>query len=136
MSLVWHQIKKDGWRLRWLLVLWAVLVVLQSGLLVASALVTQGWAAHLAYKLVAMVLPLLQFLLLVLIVPLLVHEEPLVGTTAASFTRPLSRGTLLASRPLSCSSSWSWHPWPRSWWRSGPTTRVPASSASPPPRSR
>ena len=78
--------------------LWAVLVVVQSGLLVASALVAQGWAAHLAYKLVAMVLPLLQFLLLVLIVPLLVHEEPLVGTTAAWFTRPLSRGTLLASK--------------------------------------
>jgi hypothetical protein len=98
MSLVWHQIKKDGWRLRWLLVLWAVLVVLQSGLLMASALVAQGWAVHLAYKLVAMVLPLLQFLLLILIVPLLVHEEPLVGTTAAWFTRPLSRGTLLASK--------------------------------------
>jgi len=98
MSLVWHQIKKDSWRLRWLLVLWAVLVVVQSGLLVASALVAQGWAVHLVYKLVAMVLPLLQFLLLVLIVPLLVHEEPLVGTTAAWFTRPLSRGTLLASK--------------------------------------
>ena len=98
MSLVWHQIKKDGGRLRWLLVLWVVLVVIQPGLLVASALVVQGWAAHLAYKLVAMVLPLLQFLLLVVIVPLLVHEEPLVGTTAAWFTRPLSRGTLLASK--------------------------------------
>jgi tetratricopeptide (TPR) repeat protein len=98
MSLVWHQIKKDGWRLRWLLVLWAVLVALQSGLLMASALVAQGWAVHLAYKLVAMVLPLLQFLLLIVIVPLLVHEEPLVGTTAAWFTRPLSRGTLLASK--------------------------------------
>jgi tetratricopeptide (TPR) repeat protein len=37
-------------------------------------------------------------LLTAVMVPLLVHEEPLVGTTAAWLTRPLSRPMLLASK--------------------------------------
>jgi tetratricopeptide (TPR) repeat protein len=98
MSLLWHQIKKDVLRLRWLLGLWSILIVLQAALLATSAFVSRGWALHLAYKLVAMLLPLLQILAMVVIVPLLVHEEPLVGTTAAWFTRPLSRRMLLASK--------------------------------------
>jgi len=98
MSLFWHQVEKDIYRLRWLLAPWVLLVVAESTLLGMSGAVSRGWALHLTYKLIAMLLPLMQYLLMIVMVPLLVHEEPLVGTTAAWFTRPLSRRTLLASK--------------------------------------
>ncbi|HTM08238.1 MAG TPA: hypothetical protein VL754_07600 [Verrucomicrobiae bacterium] len=44
--------------------------------------------------------PILQLLLPIVIIPILIHEEPLVGTTAFWFTRPLDGGTLLKSKML------------------------------------
>lgn len=100
MSLVLHQFKKDCLSLRWLLFVWGVLILLQSFLVGTAGLGASDWIGHLAYKMAAAVIPLLQSLLVVIMVPLLVHEEPLVGTSAAWLTRPLSRRTLLGSKAL------------------------------------
>jgi tetratricopeptide (TPR) repeat protein len=98
MSLLLHQFHKDGRRLRWLIALWTALILIQALVVMAAGLAPTGWAVHLSYELLATLLPLLQMLLTAVMVPLLVHEEPLVGTTAAWLTRPLSRPMLLASK--------------------------------------
>lgn len=100
MRLLLHQFLKDCRSLRWMLALWGALILLQSLLVGTAGLGPGDWVLHLAYKLLASLVPMLQTLLLLVLVPLLVHEEPLVGTTAAWLTRPISRPALLASKAL------------------------------------
>jgi len=103
MNLVTHIFKKDIRHLRGLLVAWFLLVLLQVGLsgsgLAASS---DNMAWEIAFGIISFLIPTLQFLLILAIVPLLVHEEPLVGTTAFWFTRPISRHDLLKSKALFC----------------------------------
>lgn len=99
MNLVIHQFKKDILRTRVVLALWLLLIVIQ--LVLASWVpkpgdtLMQGFSTALSGLLAAF-----NYLLLLVLVPLLVHQEPLVGTTAFWFTRPISRGTLLTSKAL------------------------------------
>lgn len=99
MNLVFHQLKKDILRTRVVLVLWFVLVVLQFAFI--------GWSAKPGDALMQSLSPMLSglltifnYLLVLVLVPLLIHQEPLVGTTAFWFTRPLARTTVLASKSL------------------------------------
>lgn len=98
MSLLFHQFKKDGRSLRLVLALWGVLVAAQALLVGAAGLVATNWVVQITVRMLLLLLPLLQGLLVLIIVPLLVHQEPLVGTTAAWLTRPISRPLLLASK--------------------------------------
>jgi len=99
MNLLIHQFKKDILRTRVVLGLWLLLVVVQFALV--------GWNLKPGDALMQSLFPMLSglliffnYLLVLVLVPLLVHQEPLVGTTAFWFTRPLSRATVLASKAL------------------------------------
>ncbi|MDD2241110.1 MAG: hypothetical protein PHO14_03740 [Kiritimatiellae bacterium] len=103
MNLVRHIFKKDVRHLRGLLTAWGLLVLLQAGLsgsgLAASA---DNMAWEVAFGLIGILVPLLQNLLVLVMVPLLIQDEPLVGTTAFWFTRPISWRDLLKSKVLFC----------------------------------
>ena len=99
MKLIWHQFRKDLRALRWVIAAW--LGVLSLGVL--SMTVTSSWggaAGGFVFALIDYLVDLLEAMAVLVMVPLLVHQEPLVGTTAAWLTRPLSRAQLLASKLL------------------------------------
>jgi hypothetical protein len=94
-----HLFKNDLRRSRILLGAWALLIAAQCPL--ASWNVNPGdQAMKGAYVTISLLIPLFQVLMLVVIVPHVVQEEPLVGTTAFWFTRPISRSTLLKEKAL------------------------------------
>jgi hypothetical protein len=99
-SVMWLVVMKDLRRLRGVLWLWFLALAITS---VAGALVPvladqPGW------KMLAQVLwmlqPLAQVVLVALLVPLLLHEDPLVDARAFWLTRPISRRTLLAAKAV------------------------------------
>ncbi len=101
MNLLSHQFRKDCFRLRVPIALWLLLVLLRA------ALITPGLAEpgddasqQVLYRIFTTLVPFLQNILLVVMVPLLIHEEPLVGTTAFWFTRPIDGWLLLRSKML------------------------------------
>jgi hypothetical protein len=99
MTMILHLFKKDLRHCRILLGVWLLLVALQCVLLGSSArpgdLVLQG-----LYFTISLVVPLFQALILIVIIPLLVQEEPLVGTTGFWFTRPIAPSALLQAKGL------------------------------------
>lgn len=112
MNLLVHHLRKDARHLRGLLIAWALLVLAQGVLI--------GWgnraepdnsAALVAFEIVATLLPVLQGLLTIVLIPLLVHDEPQVGTTGFWLTRPLPRSTLLSSKLLSVLAVVVLFPW-------------------------
>ena len=81
--------------------LWLLIVLLRA------ALITPGIAEpgndpflQMMFRTLTTLVPLLQTILLLVIVPLLLHEEPLVGTTAFWFTRPIDGWMLFKSKML------------------------------------
>ena len=99
MNLIPHLLKKDIRRSRLLLIIWLVLLVLECALISSSANPADRVMQAL-YAMVSVIVPISQALLLLVIVPFVVHEEPLVGTTAFWLTRPLSGRLLLKSKML------------------------------------
>jgi hypothetical protein len=101
MNVPLHHLRKDLARLRVLVFVWAVLLVLQA----ASAAPELGVAPtdarlHLIFVLLKALVSPLQMMTLLAIVPLLIHEDPVVGSTAFWLTRPISGRALLASKAL------------------------------------
>ena len=93
MVRLWHYLAKDLRRLRLLVALWALVVAAET------ILAGSGAAARVeALQILASLLSLLKLMLACVIVPLLIQEEPLVGTEAFWLTRPIPRGTLLLSK--------------------------------------
>lgn len=99
MSMTLHIFRTDIRRTRVLLSVWLILLALQCTLI--------GWGARLddkllqdAYYSMSIVVPLLQIFTIVVLVPFVVQEQPLVGTTAFWFSRPISRLTLLKAKAL------------------------------------
>ena len=101
MNIVLHNLKKDLRKLRILLVFWFVLLAMHFSLVATGfKLMESDLTLQTIFNMIAMVLPFLQNIVLIILVPLLILEEPLVGTTAFWFTRPLSRKDLLKSKTL------------------------------------
>ncbi|RPI28685.1 MAG: hypothetical protein EHM61_04265 [Acidobacteria bacterium] len=101
MSLAVHIFKKDIRHLRLLLAAWLAVLIVQSFLAVfAYTSPTTDRVLSGLLDSSSLLLPLLQFVLVLAIVPLVIQDEPLVGTTAFWFTRPVSRTTLLAAKSL------------------------------------
>jgi len=99
MGLVWHQLRKDLRALRWMVAVW--LWVLAFG--VGSMTLTSAWGGPgggLAFALIDYLISTLDTIAVVVMVPLLIHQEPLVGTKGAWLTRPMARTQLLASKVL------------------------------------
>jgi len=89
MNTVTHVLKKDIRYTRILLGVWLFLVVFQCAVM-----------GHNTKDAVIWILYPMQWLILITIIPRVVHADPLVGTTAFWFTRPISRLTLLTSKTL------------------------------------
>jgi len=99
MKMIWHCCRKDLRHYRLLLVLWLALAVVQAavvGVNTASANVVKT----MLFTMVSFLIPLLQYVAMLIIVPLVIQAETPVGTTAFWYTRPLSRGHVLASKVL------------------------------------
>jgi hypothetical protein len=99
MNLLWHQLKKDLLRTRLLVGLWLFFSLLQFCLVGASAN-PSDIANQMLLSMLAVLTSLLGSLLVIILVPMVVQQEPLVGTTAFWLTRPLSRRLLLAEKSL------------------------------------
>jgi hypothetical protein len=99
MNLIIHQLRKDLLRTRWLILLWCLVLVLRFALVGANNDPSDN-AWQITYQLLTTLTTLLDALLILVIVPLVIQQEPLLGTTAFWLTRPLSRSTLFASKTL------------------------------------
>ncbi len=101
MSLVTHILRKDIRHLRWLLAGWFLVVALQTGLVATgSAAWSNDAALQMTLRMLGWLVPFLKWILLIVMVPLLIQDEPLTGHTAFWFTRPISRADLLKSKGL------------------------------------
>jgi len=99
MKPVIHVLKKDL-RRTWIpLAVWLVLLAL-SFVLVGSAAKPGDYEMQEFYVMVSAILPLFQTLMLIVIIPLVIQEDSIVGTTAFWLTLPISRGTMLRSKLL------------------------------------
>ncbi|HWA29238.1 MAG TPA: hypothetical protein VG734_26545 [Lacunisphaera sp.] len=99
MRLAWHIVRKDLFRLRWILLLWAV--VLAGGLVLAT--IQSGLSAETYYPfwivtniVVVGFQPLFAFGL----VMGLLHDDPVAEIDAFWITRPISGGELLLAKAL------------------------------------
>jgi len=99
MNLVLHLFKKDILRTRVVLAFWLFLVVLQFALVGWNVKPGDALMQTLSSTLFGLLM-VFNYLVVLVLVPLVVHQEPLVGTTAFWFTRPLSRTTVLTSKAL------------------------------------
>jgi ABC-type transport system involved in multi-copper enzyme maturation permease subunit len=92
-----HFFKRDLRRAWWLYSIW-LLVYLAEGLFAVSISpkVDGGVASNMALSFI--MFPVLRILVLVVLVAQLVHEDPLVGSTAFWLTRPVSRFSLFLSK--------------------------------------
>ncbi len=101
MNLTLHQFRKDCVRLRLPIGLWLLLILLQAVLIIPGiAEPGEDLALQIIFKVLKNLIPILQMILPLVIVPLLIQEEPLVGTTAFWFTRPIDGTILLTSKIL------------------------------------
>lgn len=102
MNLVVHQFKKDVRHLRWMLLIWVLLIALQAWFTLCI-LSGRAWPPDPDdFTTCSGLVGMLRWAFLVAMVPLLILEEPLVGTNAFGLTRPLSWRTLLVCKTLYC----------------------------------
>jgi hypothetical protein len=97
MSMAIHFLKRDLRRAWWLYLVW-FLIYAAEGLFALSTPPSFGgfWATGTARQLIFF--PVLHLLILAILVPQLVHEDSLVGSTAFWLTRPVSRLSLLLAK--------------------------------------
>lgn len=100
MNLVWHSLKKDVRQLRFVVMLWLTAIVAQTVLGAIAPSTTDRPVLWIIYQMVARLVPALQYLLLIVLIPLVIQQDPLVDARAFWLTRPISRRTLLAGKAL------------------------------------
>jgi hypothetical protein len=101
MSQMMHILRKDLRHLRWLLVLWALILITRV-VLSAIGAGTAGatFPAMVVFRELSVVLSIVPALMMALLVSRLVHDEPLVGWNAFWLTRPYSSSALLSAKLL------------------------------------
>lgn len=91
--------KKDLLQLRLVLICWVVLLCVQSLMGIGGAkIAADNLKLQMFLPQIAMFIQFLQGLTIIILVPLLVHSDPLVGTTAFWFTRPIGHKELLVTK--------------------------------------
>ncbi len=86
-------------RLKWVLICWLGLLCVQSFLGIGGAhIAADNLNLQIVIPELAMLINLLQGLMLIIIIPLLIQDDPLVGTTGFWFTRPIGRKELLITK--------------------------------------
>ncbi len=98
MNIVWNLLRKDIRGLRIIVMLWLAWVVLQTTIEAWAPAAIGRPVLWWTYQLVSMAGPMMQFILLVVLIPLVIHQDPTVETRAFWLTRPISRKTLLVSK--------------------------------------
>lgn len=97
--LIPHLLRKDLRHVALPVALWIALLLIQA-ILIGTGYSTASldFGKQMAYTAIAVLIPLLQGLVTLVIVPLVVQDEPLVGSTAHWLTRPIGRSTLLVEK--------------------------------------
>ena len=99
MSVMRHIFGKDLRRLRWAIAAWVVVIGARLLLDTLGADVALGgYGQQLAIHQLVGLVALVQGVLLVIVVSLIVHDEPLVGRDAFWTTRPIAPGALLSAK--------------------------------------
>jgi len=93
-----HLLLKDIRGLRTAMMLWLGWIVLQTTVEAWAPAVIGRPALWMTYQMVSLAGPMLQYLLLVVLIPLVIHQDPTVETRAFWLTRPIARKTLLMSK--------------------------------------
>ncbi len=101
MRQVLHILRKDARHLRWLLVIWAAVLILDVLLAAVGAnTANDTFTAAILFREISGLLPVLQTLILALMIARLIQSEPLVGWNAFWLTRPYARGALMTAKLL------------------------------------
>jgi hypothetical protein len=99
MNIITHMFKKDLMRLKYLLVVWFLLILAQSALGIGgNNIAAEVFEFQMILPLLTKLIGFLQGLMVIVIIPLIIQDDSLVGTTAFWFTRPISRKGLLLSK--------------------------------------
>jgi len=99
MNTMTHLFKKDLMRLKYLLIAWFLLILAQSALGIGgNKIATEVFEFQMILPLLAKMISFLQALMMIVIVPLIIQDDSLVGTTAFWYTRPISRKGLLLAK--------------------------------------
>jgi hypothetical protein len=99
MNQTLHIIRKDLRRLRWLLVAWVVIIIGRIVVTTAGSTVEpEDIGLQLVIQNLTSLLGIVEMLMWVLLVSLLVHDEPLVGADAFWLTRPIRPNALMAAK--------------------------------------
>jgi len=98
MNMVWYLLWKDIRGLRTAVMLWLGWIVLQTTVEAWAPAVIGRPGLWVTYQMVSLAGPMLQYLLLVVLIPLVIHQDPTVEARAFWLTRPISRKTLLMSK--------------------------------------
>lgn len=98
MNIAWHNLLKDIHALRLVVILWLGWIVLQTTVLAWAPAVIGRPGLWATYQIVSLTGPMLQYLLLVILIPLVIQQDPTIETRAFWLTRPISRQTLLVSK--------------------------------------
>jgi len=97
MNLSWHIMRKDLFRLRWILLLWIIVLVGQLALGdIQSAIVEEGFSLYywITFIFGAVFLPVMSFGLVMGVQ----DDDPVCDTDAFWITRPIAGGRLLAAK--------------------------------------
>ena len=102
MNLVLHHFRKDVRHVRWLVGLWLAIVLVNFLLIGWGPTIADDTfsAGKLVYRTIRGLVPMVQWLAMILLVPFLIQDEPLVGSTTFWLTRPISPRLLFCSKVL------------------------------------
>ena len=99
MNFISYLFKKDIIRIKTALFIWLLLILAQSALSIGGINLAAEFLKFQMYlPLFTKLLSFLQGLMIIVVVPLLIHDDSLVGTTAFWFTRPISKKGLLITK--------------------------------------
>ncbi|MFC1739192.1 hypothetical protein ACFL1G_09100 [Planctomycetota bacterium] len=99
MKFIPYLFKKDLIRLKYLLLVWLLLILAQSALAIGGInLAAEVLQFQIILPLLVKLIGFLQGLMMIVIIPLIIQDDSLVGTTAFWYTRPISRKGLLFAK--------------------------------------
>ncbi len=99
MKFIPYLFKKDLIRLKYLLLVWLLLILAQSALAIGGInLAAELLQFQMLLPLLIKLISFLQGLMIIVIVPLIIQDDSIVGTTAFWYTRPISRKGLLFAK--------------------------------------
>jgi len=101
MNIITHVLKKDVIRLKYLMLVWLLLIIVQLALGIFSPkLAAEAFELQMLMPLLMRMIGFLQGLMMVIVIPLIIQNDSVVGTTAFWYTRPILRKDLLLSKSL------------------------------------